>query len=1350
MFEELESRLALSITVGAGAPVIAVFNDPTATAATTYSMNSTNADIQGTVLHTTLLRMQVHTVNPGGGIGTKGEMDFLLLDDYAPNNIAHIESLANSGFYNGLSFHRIIQDFMIQGGDPLGTGSGGSGPNGTAGSVQDDEFNVDIRFTSTGLLAMANSGCDTNDCQFFITAAPYRDGDFQYTIIGDLVAGNDIRQALAGVPVGPNSTGENSKPINPPIIDSITVNTTDNQYGLVLLKAASTTASGTGTVSVVASDGGKVTMTDSDETSGHTTLSVTLAADTPSTQDRPAFINQTMPDVKTTMDTPVTFPIDYQEGDAGVALSYGASVASTTTDLTCSSDSTGLASATATPSNGILGVYSLIVGVWRNSQDSTTNTNFDSQHIAIFISPLAPTGLEITTPGVSLGTPTAINNGLTFQVDGVTPGLTVAIFADGDTTPIGTAVASGTSVSVVTTVPLANGDHTFVAEQDYQYSQTVVGNRTIAAGDLYSAASTSLGTLTIEAPPAAVALLSDVKRIDSPVPSVTFVVTYSIPGDTVTVSSIGSNNILVTNGNGFSQLATFVSAVPNTDAATISATYQFNAPGGVWNANSLVRYTLTMQANQVSNSEGDCVAAGILLTFNPSDTIPPTVTIDETMGQTDPTKVSPILFTAVFSEAVTGFTASGVTISGTAGATTATITPVGTDGTTYTVAISGMSDDGTVIVSLPAGAAEDLVGNPSVASTSTHNTVNYAGIPLLVTVNQAAGQADPTTLSPIHFTVVFSKAVSGFLASDITFGGTVLGNLVATITDSGDGMTFDVAVTGMASSGKLTASIAAGEVQTTAGVLNSASTSTDNSVQFNLMALPTFRLTSPASGAFTAGQTVVIAWFDTNIIAGTEISLCYDTISYNTDKVVNGKMHWIEVDQVSAANGYGTYSWDTTGVAPGTYYIGGYLFSGKAIRSYIGTPITIKASPGPTFHLTEPTGTYSVGTQIVVAWTASNMATDATVSICYDTGKTFTGKDTWLEVDQMQANDLQTGNYGGYLWDTTGMKPGTYYVGGYLWSNGKPTWSHLTTPVTLTDPPATFRMTAPTSGSYVPGQQVNIYWMASNFAAGSTVSLCYDTDTAINGNEHYIEVDKAAAGTSGQYGSYTWTIPALAPGKYYLAGYLWSNGKPYFSHLMQPITITAPALMVDASAPPSGVAATLTEAQLQPIIVEAERRLTAATGIQVAAAMAGVSVEIGNLPKNMLGEAEGNVIDISPTAAGYGWFVDPTPADDSEFSDRLGPYAMAAPSGSPAANRVDLLTTVMHEMSHLLGYGHDDSLDLMNPTLPLGERRLFGGESLPSLSSQNPVASSDNALAGTSAVDQVFASAGDARNWALT
>jgi hypothetical protein len=145
--------------------------------------------------------------------------------------------------------------------------------------------------------------------------------------------------------------------------------------------------------------------------------------------------------------------------------------------------------------------------------------------------------------------------------------------------------------------------------------------------------------------------------------------------------------------------------------------------------------------------------------------------------------------------------------------------------------------------------------------------------------------------------------------------------------------------------------------------------------------------------------------------------------------------------------------------------------------------------------------------------------------------------------------------------------------------------------------------------------------------------------------------------------------------------------------------------MVEATALPSGQAQPLTAAQLQPIIAEAEQRLAAATGIQVSAAMTGVSVQITDLPGNMLGEDVGKTILMDRDAAGYGWFVDPTPADDAEFANVLGPRTLAAGNSSPRVNRVDLLTTVMHEMGHVLGYEHSDSVDLMYPTLPLGIRR---------------------------------------------
>ena len=153
-------------------------------------------------------------------------------------------------------------------------------------------------------------------------------------------------------------------------------------------------------------------------------------------------------------------------------------------------------------------------------------------------------------------------------------------------------------------------------------------------------------------------------------------------------------------------------------------------------------------------------------------------------------------------------------------------------------------------------------------------------------------------------------------------------------------------------------------------------------------------------------------------------------------------------------------------------------------------------------------------------------------------------------------------------------------------------------------------------------------------------------------------------------------------------------------------TFTVAPLLVSAASPAQGAAASLTSDQLSPIVVEAKLRLAAALGMQATASLSGVSVQLADLPNGMLGEALGTTILIDRDAAGYGWFVDPTPGDDVEFAEHLGADTLAAANGSLAAARVDLLTTVMHEMGHVLGYRDDDSGDLMNATLPLGVRRL--------------------------------------------
>jgi hypothetical protein len=145
----------------------------------------------------------------------------------------------------------------------------------------------------------------------------------------------------------------------------------------------------------------------------------------------------------------------------------------------------------------------------------------------------------------------------------------------------------------------------------------------------------------------------------------------------------------------------------------------------------------------------------------------------------------------------------------------------------------------------------------------------------------------------------------------------------------------------------------------------------------------------------------------------------------------------------------------------------------------------------------------------------------------------------------------------------------------------------------------------------------------------------------------------------------------------------------------------SPAAVVSPAVP----AVPLTIDALQPIVNEAIADWADA-GLSSANvdALRHVKFAIADLSGACLGLTEGNQVFIDRDAAGYGWFVDSTPVDDSEFANVLGPHTLAA-NGSPAAQRVDLLTTVMHEMGHVLGYNDDAAGDLMNSTLPLGVRR---------------------------------------------
>ena len=140
-----------------------------------------------------------------------GAIEVELFDDDAPKTVANFRKLAADGFYDGAIFHRVIKDFMIQGGDPTGTGTGGPG------YTFEDEIN-DHKIVR-GALAMANAGPNTNGSQFFVVttdAAPWLDG--KHTVFGRVTGGMDAVDAIEAQP-----TGRGDRPVDDCVIERVTL-----------------------------------------------------------------------------------------------------------------------------------------------------------------------------------------------------------------------------------------------------------------------------------------------------------------------------------------------------------------------------------------------------------------------------------------------------------------------------------------------------------------------------------------------------------------------------------------------------------------------------------------------------------------------------------------------------------------------------------------------------------------------------------------------------------------------------------------------------------------------------------------------------------------------------------------------------------------------------------------------------------------------------------------------------------------------------------------------------------------------------------------------------------------------
>ncbi len=410
--------------------------------AVNYTATSSNSQVTAQVLvNTEAWDLNVTGKDANGNTFT-GDLVMQLFPNESPVAVNRIVTLTNSGFYNGLTFHRVIQNFVAQGGDPLGNGTGGS----SLGNFN-DEFSSDLTFNDPGLVAFANSGPDTNNSQFFITAVGLplsqepQNLNFRYDIFGQLVRGFSTFTSLMSTPVQANSQGEVSSPITTVKINSAKI-INDSTTGVLSITAAAG-FTGSSTITVTANDG-------SGPSTG--TFSVNFVAPTVTNPPYLGVIaNQT-----TFANTPVSFQIPATTAAGDTSLTYivtdpnnfGGTPANVTVSV---NQSTGVA--TVTPTSGFTGTVQLLVGVRdqtaRNGQPLTAQSQYDTHLITLTVeanngSTQAPLINPLALPSIADGTT------LTFtafavapSVGGVQPSLTYSL---GSNSPVQATINAQTGV----------------------------------------------------------------------------------------------------------------------------------------------------------------------------------------------------------------------------------------------------------------------------------------------------------------------------------------------------------------------------------------------------------------------------------------------------------------------------------------------------------------------------------------------------------------------------------------------------------------------------------------------------------------------------------------------------------------------------------------------------------------------------------------------------------------------------------------------------------------------------------------------------------------------------------------
>lgn len=405
--EMLEGRTLLTT-----APVLEAISDVTLLSGSPLHIPLVASDAEGGEL--TFLasssNADVETFVPTGNRSLRltvdgfGVMEFELFEQRASRATEQIITLAESGFYDGSIFHRVIDNFVLQGGDPNGN------PIGTGGSSLgdfDDQFHVDLQHNTDGVLSMAKSADDTNDSQFFITEGAQRHLDSNHTVFGRLTTGDAVREAISEV-----STDGGDRPETDVVITQAEI-FTDLDNGVLMLKAPEG-FSGSTTITV--------TVTDPDGNTHQQTFNVTVTPDT--TDNQPWLAD--LPSIRTLVDTPTSFNLESidVEGDAAAFLDQ--ELLSQLNLFIPSPKPVGIeydvdlgsGATTVTPTAGLTGTFGLTVatGVFVNAIDyEVADIEIVEAAAPLFVSTADHPGRNPADDGIG-DTIRVVRNGTVFEV----------------------------------------------------------------------------------------------------------------------------------------------------------------------------------------------------------------------------------------------------------------------------------------------------------------------------------------------------------------------------------------------------------------------------------------------------------------------------------------------------------------------------------------------------------------------------------------------------------------------------------------------------------------------------------------------------------------------------------------------------------------------------------------------------------------------------------------------------------------------------------------------------------------------------------------------------------------------